>query len=155
MTVGLKTRPLGPDDLDAIRHLYNQVWGYSRPADYDLWRYFGSPDGHCPLTGAFEGDRIVGFYSLWPVRLRIGAEIVLGGQSMDTMTHPDYRGQGIFTMLANECYELAAEQGYQFYLWFSKRFQLSRFYRSAWLDSYRGHHPLDPSIEAVAPSQSP
>jgi len=50
---------------------------------------------------------------LWPVRLRIGDRSVLGGQSMDTMTHPDYQGRGIFTTLAKACYKIAAARGFQ------------------------------------------
>jgi len=32
---------------------------------------------------------------------------------MDTMTHPDYQGQGIFTTLAPACYEIAAACGFR------------------------------------------
>ena len=151
----LKTRPLGPDDLEAIRDLYRQVWGYSRPADYDNWRYFGSPEGYCPSIAAFEGERLAGFYTLWPVRLRIGSETVLGGQSIDTMTHPDYRGQGVFKVLANECYELAAEKGYRLIYGFPNPFSYPGFVkRLGWTHTGDITHwvrPLKPSLHPKVP----
>ena len=32
---------------------------------------------------------------------------------MDTMTHPDYQGQGVFTKLAKACYDITAIDGYR------------------------------------------
>ena len=100
-----------PDDLPNLRNLYKQVWGYNRPEAYDRWRYLLPPHGLCPIMLALDADRLVGAYTLWPVRLKIGDEVVFGAQSMDTMTHPDYQGQGIFTRLATACFELAVSRG--------------------------------------------
>jgi hypothetical protein len=60
---------------------------------------------------AIDAGRIVGQYVVMPTRLRVGGERVEGAQSLDTMVHPDYRGQGMFVKLANACYELAASRG--------------------------------------------
>lgn len=100
-------------DLNAIRELYLDVWGYNRPRQYDHWRYFTPPSGLCPMTLAADGDRLAGAYTIWPVKIRVGNETVLGAQSMDTMTHPDYGRQGIFTVLADACYEAAAARGFE------------------------------------------
>ena len=106
-------RSVTVNDLDAIRSLYFDVWGYNRPKNFDYWRYITPPDGICPATIAIDGIRIAGAYILWPARIRIANEIVLGGQSMDTMTHPDYRGMGIFSQLAEACYKTAASRGFK------------------------------------------
>jgi len=100
-------------DLDTIRALYLDVWGYNRPRTFDQWRFFDAPYGICPAVLAMDGERPVGFYTVWPVKIRLTGRMVLGGQSMDTMTHPDYQGQGIFPKLANACYELSAARGYK------------------------------------------
>jgi hypothetical protein len=60
---------------------------------------------------AEDSDKIVGQYALMPTWLRLGDEVVLGAQSLDTMTHPEYRNQGMFTVLAKACMELAATKG--------------------------------------------
>lgn len=106
-------REMAADDLDRLRDLYRAVWGFERPLAYDRWRYLQTPDGIAPAAVAVDGDRLAGFYTVWPVRLRIGSEVVLGAQSMDTMTHPDYRGQGVFVKLALACFEIAARRGFE------------------------------------------
>jgi hypothetical protein len=65
------------------------------------------------MAVAVDGDRLVGAYTTWPVRLRVGSDVVLGAQSMDTMTHPDYQGQGIFVKLARACFEIASSRNFQ------------------------------------------
>ena len=110
---GWTNREAGEDDLDLIRDLYRAVRHNNRPRSFDQWRFFAAPDGPCPTVLAMDGDRAAGMYTLWPVRLRLGDQVVLGAQSMDTMAHPDYRGQGVFTKLARACYELAAAKGFQ------------------------------------------
>ncbi len=76
-----------------------------------------------------DGDRAAGFYTAWPVRLRLGKETVLGAQSMDTMTHPDYRGRGLFIKLAQACYDLAASKGYEVFYGFPNQNSYSGFIR--------------------------
>ena len=98
-------------DLNLIRNLYLDVWGYNRPIEYDKWRFFDSTYKLSPIAVAQDGNRLAGAYSLWPVNLKIMGKRVLGAQSMDTMSHPNYRGQGIFTLLAKECYLIAKERG--------------------------------------------
>ena len=113
MPDSLTIREATADDLAAIRDLYQAVWGYTRPSDYDQWRFFTPPDGICPIALAEDCGRLAGAYTLWPARLNIGGEIVLGAQSMDTMTHPDYQGRGLFTKLALACFEMAAARGFE------------------------------------------
>ena len=107
----LVQRPGGPGDLDRIRGLYNAIGNPERPRSFDHWRFFAGAYGICPSVLAMDEDRLVAFYTVMPVRLRLGGEAVLAAQSMDTMTHPDYRGRGLFLKLAKACYDLAASIG--------------------------------------------
>ncbi|NQU68995.1 MAG: GNAT family N-acetyltransferase [Rhodospirillales bacterium] len=156
-TETLEIRQAGRDDLQAIRQLYQAVRGNNRPEDFDRWRWFDSPDGECPMAIALDGEIIAGFYTLWPVRLRIGAAVVLGGQSMDTMTHPDYQGRGIFTTLAKACYETAAARGFQALYGFPNALSYPGFVRRLdwnhtgdiqhWVRLLRpSHHPRMPGV---------
>ncbi|MDP6175322.1 MAG: GNAT family N-acetyltransferase [Rhodospirillales bacterium] len=109
MPIGSWTiRQAGPEDMDAIRALYLDVWGYNRPRSFDHWRYLSGEGGICPMTLAVDGEKLAGAYTVWPASMRLAGDIVPGAQSMDTMTHPDYQGQGVFTKLAQACYEIAA-----------------------------------------------
>ncbi len=101
------------DDIDKIRTLYRATWNHLRPEGFDRWRYLGPPDGLCPMALAVDGDRLAGAYIIWPVKIRVGGETVLGAQSMDTMTHPEFQGQGLFTALASACLDMAAARGFE------------------------------------------
>ncbi len=98
-------------DIHRFRDLYKDVWGYTRPRDFDFWRLFQTPHGVCPTAVALDGEKFAGLYTLWPISLNLGGEVVVGAQSMDTMTHPDYQGKGLFTKLALASYEIAAGRG--------------------------------------------
>ena len=142
-------------DLEAIRTLYLNVWGYNRPLQYDRWRFFGSPDGICPMTLAVDDDRLAGAYSLWPVKIKIGSESVPGAQSMDTMTHPDYGRQGVFSALAKACYEAATTRGFQVLYGFPNPLSYPGFTRKlGWTHSGDITHwvrPIRPSGHARVP----
>lgn len=150
------TRPLTDADLGCVRALYRAVWGYNRPETYDRWRYFESPDGICPGVLAVDGDVACGLYVAWPVTLRLGREVVLGMQSMDTMTHPGYQGQGLFTTLADACYRLASERGFAVVYGFPNPLSYPGFVRRLNLD-HTGDiahwvRPVRPSRHARVPA---
>tara|TARA_Y100001960_G_C14743441_1_gene864316 strand:- start:1256 stop:2329 length:1074 start_codon:yes stop_codon:yes gene_type:complete len=104
-------REMNTHDIDRFRELYKAVWGFNRPLGFDKWRLFDTPHGTCPTAVAMDGDRFAGLYTLWPISLYLAGTEVLGGQSMDTMTHPDHQGRGLFTKLALASYEIAASRG--------------------------------------------
>lgn len=105
------SRPATADDHGAVRTLFADVFGYQRKAAHDRWLSFDGPDGPIIATVAEDAGSIVGYYALLPTALRLGKEVVAGAQSLDTMTHPDYRGQGMFTRLAIATFDLAADRG--------------------------------------------
>lgn len=63
---------------------------------------------------AFSGKLPVAYYGVIPMRLSVNRETVLAAQSCDTMTHPDFRGKGLFTELAQRTFQLAIEKGIHF-----------------------------------------
>ncbi|MDN5797171.1 MAG: GNAT family N-acetyltransferase [Intrasporangium sp.] len=94
-----------------MQELFAVVFGHDRGAEHHSWKFDRNPAGPPVVVVAQDGARIVGQYALWPMRLAIGTDLILGAQSLDTMTHPDYRGQGMFTALARECMDLATQRG--------------------------------------------
>jgi len=98
-------------DDPALEELFRIVFGVDRGALHHQWKYRDNPDGPAIIAVAEDQGRLVGQYALWPTRLRLGDAVVKGAQSLDTMTHPDYRGQGMFTRLAEAAMGYAAGQG--------------------------------------------
>lgn len=83
------------------------------PAYFD-WQYRRNPAGKAIIRLAVDkGDRekLAGIYVAIPVFLQCHGETVPAALSINTLTDINYRGQGIFTGLAREVYDLCAERG--------------------------------------------
>jgi len=99
------------NDDAGLGELFRVVFGFDRGKEHHHWKFRDNPSGQ-PIVALAEAEgKIVGQYALWPTQLRLGTELVSGAQSLDTMTHADFRGQGMFTVLADECMRYAAKRG--------------------------------------------
>lgn len=81
--------------------------------DFAQW-YLNNPVGKVLSFNAFDGDKMVAHYACIPTKMLFGGEIVVGIHSMATVTHPNYRGRGLFKTLAKLTYDYAKECGYKF-----------------------------------------
>ena len=91
----------------AFRNLKFSIEGFQN------W-YKKNPLGEVLSYSAFDGDIMVAHYACIPTQMQIDGRIVYGVHSMAVVTHPDYRGKGLFRTLAEMTYKLAAAQGYEF-----------------------------------------
>ena len=64
------------------------------------WKHEENAFGPSPAWVAVDGDRIAGFRVLMRWEFVDAAGSVRAVRAVDTATHPDYQGQGIFTRLA-------------------------------------------------------
>jgi GNAT superfamily N-acetyltransferase len=113
-------RPYQPGDEYKIVALFKQVFNAEMPIEYWRWRFGdGNPWGST-IVVAMDGDTMAAHYAVshqnvtYHGRLPCSDELehtVLTAQSMTTMTHPDYRGQGLFVKCARMCFEMAKEDG--------------------------------------------
>lgn len=81
--------------------------------DYLRWLYADNPDGTAVGYDAWDGERLAAHYVCVPGMAQIdgqGARVLL---SLNTATHPDYQGKGLFTRLAALTYDSGREQGYE------------------------------------------
>lgn len=78
------------------------------------WQYRDNPDGHVVGYNAFMGDELAGHYVTIPLVARVHGKEQRGLLSLNTATHPDHQGKGLFTKLANLTYEAAAREGFSF-----------------------------------------
>ncbi len=75
------------------------------------WMYKQNPAGAARIWLAEHEGRVVGQSAVIPVAMKVGSEIVTGFQAMHTMTHPEYRRQGIYETIAKKTYAEAAKKG--------------------------------------------
>jgi hypothetical protein len=64
------------------------------------WKHEENAFGRSPAWVAVDGDRIAGFRALMRWEFVEHGRVVRAVRAVDTATHPDYQGRGIFTSLA-------------------------------------------------------
>ena len=102
--MGIEIRHILKRDFPEVIGDLAEIQGWSveqRESELDVldWWFFRNPLGDGIYAGAFEGDRLAAVASITPKSFRIDGELVLGAEIGRTMTHSDFRGQGLFTQL--------------------------------------------------------
>lgn len=115
---GLALKPAGVTgaQIEAYQKLLCTVFGPQRKfaADSLRWRYESNPSGPVLGMDAWDGDRLAAHYATAPCEAIVDGRPMKGLLSLNTATHPDYQGRGLFTGLAEATYGAAASTGYGF-----------------------------------------
>ena len=85
-----------------------------RENEYFDWKHRRNPAGRAIIRLAVangKSGRIVGIYCVIPILLICNSETIRVAMSVGTLTDTRYRGQGIFTSLAKEVYNLCSKHG--------------------------------------------
>ena len=82
--------------------------------EYLLWQYGKNPLGEVVGYDAFYDGKLAGHYVTIPVSYAIHGQQKKGLLSLNTATHKDHRGKGLFTKLATATYKEAKSLGYEF-----------------------------------------
>jgi GNAT superfamily N-acetyltransferase len=110
----LAVRQARDDDLPQVLELLQSSLGWvpnEQYAAFYRWKHHANPFGRSPAWVAVDGQRIVG------LRVWLRWRFVQGGRSwdavraVDTATHPDHQGRGIFRRLTTSSLEMLREQG--------------------------------------------
>jgi len=81
-------------------------------SEYLEWLYQSNPDGQVIGFDARDGENLVAHYACIPACASVGGKEVKVLLSLNTATHPDYQGRGLFTQLAERTYAAGADQGF-------------------------------------------
>ena len=108
----METRPYRSGDEQAIIDLFYLTFRKPLLLEEWNWRYRNNPLGDLFIYLMWDGTKLVGHYAVSPVRMKLGSTIVKTALSLDTMTHPDYVGRGIFTSLAEATYHELVRRDY-------------------------------------------
>lgn len=85
--------------------------GKFTPAYLD-WLYLANPDGRALGFDAWDGERLAAHYVCVPARAQVEGREAPVLLSLNTATHPDYQGRGLFTRLAAMSYEAGQAAGF-------------------------------------------
>jgi GNAT superfamily N-acetyltransferase len=107
----LTIRPLEPSDQDAVLALLSASLAGGptgeRTADFLRWKHETNPFGPSIALGAEDEGRLVGIRLVMRWEFTSAGERVRAARMVDTATHPDYRGRGIFRDLTMAALEIA------------------------------------------------
>lgn len=101
-------RPMTLDatDMERFRQCFEDN-GSPRTMERLSWQYARNPTGKIYVDFAIDPaqpELIAGIYAVQPARMRVGATLRLGVQSVDTLVDARYRGQGLFVKMARAVY---------------------------------------------------
>lgn len=119
MTVpaALTLRPYEPADEPAVLALLGASLGWVPDAQHEAffrWKHLENPFGVSPAWVSTDGDRIVGFRIFLRWEFERDGEVVRAVRAVDTATHPDYQGRGIFRSLTMSALEELKADGVAF-----------------------------------------
>lgn len=111
MTKTWKIRRLESKDGPAVRQLMQtKSKGHGYPEKWFEKKYLDNPFGEAVGCVAESKNGLAGQYVVFPVSIRFKGEDIRACQSGDTITHPKFRRQGIFSKLAKETYGIARDE---------------------------------------------
>jgi GNAT superfamily N-acetyltransferase len=88
--------------LDLLRAALGEGPTGSRSAAFFRWKHLENPFGPSFMLVAEADDRIIGFRALMRWEFRAGDRTLRAVRPVDTATHPDYQGHGVFSRLTKE-----------------------------------------------------
>ncbi len=93
--------------------VFGKPMGRTESVRHFHWEYLGNSAGRAVIHVALnDEDRIISAYPVLPVKMKVNNETVPAGLSFDSMTHPQCKGQGLFTKLGKATYAYLENNGY-------------------------------------------
>lgn len=110
-----KVRSYEDGDEDKIKDLVsNSIYLHMDDKEWFKWwkwQHKLNPSGEPIIYFADDNGLLAGQYEIIKFRAKYNGDETIGFHSQDTMTHRDYRRQGIFKTLADKSYESATKEG--------------------------------------------
>jgi hypothetical protein len=104
------------DSPEELSEIYRLCFGTTPSPHYFKWKYVDNPAGRAIAFVAIHNNTVAGFYGVIPEFFMINGKVQTIYQSMDTMTHPQYRRMGLFAKLANMTYDYIRQKDGQLHL---------------------------------------
>jgi GNAT superfamily N-acetyltransferase len=114
----------GKPDREGVRALARVCFPASDIADpaYFNWQCDQNPSGQAYELITKKRSAVTGYCAAIPTRHKIGPDVAKGSLGVNVMTHPDYRGRGIYVLLQREVDRLCGKDQIQFNFGFSNEY---------------------------------
>jgi GNAT superfamily N-acetyltransferase len=110
-------RPAEESDIPSIVELLKLSLGESlmpKSETFWRWKHIDNPFGRSPVLLAFENNKLIGVRAFMRWEWRQGEKIIKAVRAVDTATHPNYQGQGIFSNLTRQLVDQCRDEGVDF-----------------------------------------
>ena len=107
--------------IGEFQGLFRDCFNREISEEFLTWRYLNNPLEDILVNAALENNKVIANYSVSPCKICVNGNIEKAALSMTTMTHPDFRGRGLFVKLANSLYEKMKEYDYRAVIGFPNR----------------------------------
>ena len=88
-----------PPQRDAVRELMEEVWGEAASVEDFEWWHDRNPTGRRLISLVLDDGRVAGASAMSFLPMRLNGESRDVAFALDAATHPDYRGQGLWSVL--------------------------------------------------------
>ena len=104
------------DTTEIISVLKASLGESKLPKTEEIWQFkhFENPFGKSLILLAEENEKIVGVRAFMRWQWQLGNKVFSAYRAVDTATHPNYQGKGIFKKLTLRALEIAKENGDHF-----------------------------------------
>jgi GNAT superfamily N-acetyltransferase len=99
-----------PDVLDLLTMSLGAGPGGRRAPELFRWKHLENPFGRSILFVGEAGGRVIGLRAFMRWRFVTGDRTIEAVRAVDTATHPEYQGRGVFSELTRAALEEAREQ---------------------------------------------
>jgi GNAT superfamily N-acetyltransferase len=107
-------RPYADDDERRVLDLLTTTLGGGpagrRPPEFFRWKHLDNPFGRSFMLLAEVDRQLIGFRSFMRWRFQVGGATVRAVRAVDTATHPDFQGRGVFSRLTLEALEALGDE---------------------------------------------
>jgi glycosyltransferase involved in cell wall biosynthesis/GNAT superfamily N-acetyltransferase len=117
LPTGLDIREATPDDRPAIIELCRASLGWGNDPRFEQlfsWKHDQNAFGPSYMWVATDGDKIVGLRAFMRWEFVRGGEVLHAVRAVDTATHPDYQGKGLFTAMTMHGLDVIKDDGIDF-----------------------------------------
>jgi GNAT superfamily N-acetyltransferase len=101
--LGVSVRPFVDEELPRVLELLDASLGGGpagrRPPEFFRWKHLDNPFGRSLLLVAEHDGRLIGLRAFMRWRFQAGERVLAAVRAVDTATHPDFQGMGVFSRL--------------------------------------------------------
>jgi GNAT superfamily N-acetyltransferase len=123
-------------DITAIVTLLKKSLGETsspKTIDYWVWKHINNPFGESMVLVSDNNGQLIGVRAMMRWSWQRGKDAFNTLRAVDTVTHPDFQGRGIFTVLTQKIVDRAHDQGINFIFNTPNKKSLPGYLKLGWI----------------------